>query len=217
MTVVTVAIDASTYTGTVAVFREGALVASREAAMRGDHEERLLPALADALRDASAVARDVAAVVCGAGPGSFTPLRIAASIAKGIALANGARFSSVSSLALMAADAPGPGRYLAALDAMRGEMYVSLIEVDAARIVVDVGPPELVPAGLLGVRAAAAEAVLFGPGLASDARPRAAALERIAPHLVTLVPLASWQPQYGRLAEAQVKWEATHGRPLLTR
>ena len=26
--------------------------------------------------------------------------------------------------------------------------------------------------------------------------------------------LARWEPMYGRLAEAQVKWEATHGRPL---
>ena len=26
--------------------------------------------------------------------------------------------------------------------------------------------------------------------------------------------LAGWEPAYGRLAEAQVKWEATHGRSL---
>ena len=30
------------------------------------------------------------------------------------------------------------------------------------------------------------------------------------------VDLASWEPAYGRLAEAQVKWEAAHGRPLQT-
>jgi tRNA threonylcarbamoyladenosine biosynthesis protein TsaB len=28
------------------------------------------------------------------------------------------------------------------------------------------------------------------------------------------VDLASWEPSYGRLAEAQVRWEAAHGRPL---
>ena len=27
--------------------------------------------------------------------------------------------------------------------------------------------------------------------------------------------LAAWEPSYGRLAEAQVKWEAEHGRPLV--
>ena len=28
------------------------------------------------------------------------------------------------------------------------------------------------------------------------------------------VDLGSWEPAYGRKAEAQVKWEAAHGRPL---
>jgi hypothetical protein len=28
------------------------------------------------------------------------------------------------------------------------------------------------------------------------------------------VELSSWEPDYGRLAEAQVKWEAAHGRAL---
>jgi tRNA threonylcarbamoyladenosine biosynthesis protein TsaB len=28
------------------------------------------------------------------------------------------------------------------------------------------------------------------------------------------VDLASWEPDYGRLAEAQVRWEAEHGRAL---
>jgi tRNA threonylcarbamoyladenosine biosynthesis protein TsaB len=28
------------------------------------------------------------------------------------------------------------------------------------------------------------------------------------------VDLASWEPSYGRLAEAQVRWETQHGRPL---
>jgi tRNA threonylcarbamoyladenosine biosynthesis protein TsaB len=29
--------------------------------------------------------------------------------------------------------------------------------------------------------------------------------------------LATWEPNYGRLAEAQVKWEAAHGRALTPR
>jgi tRNA threonylcarbamoyladenosine biosynthesis protein TsaB len=28
------------------------------------------------------------------------------------------------------------------------------------------------------------------------------------------VDLATWEPAYGRLAEAQVKWEREHGRAL---
>ena len=36
-------------------------------------------------------------------------------------------------------------------------------------------------------------------------------------HLVAwpeAAPVAGWEPTYGRLAEAQVKWEAAHGRAL---
>jgi tRNA threonylcarbamoyladenosine biosynthesis protein TsaB len=46
--------------------------------------------------------------------------------------------------------------------------------------------------------------------------PRARAAARLA-GLIDATPaadLASWEPAYGRLAEAQVKWEAAHGRPL---
>ena len=43
-----------------------------------------------------------------------------------------------------------------------------------------------------------------------------AAVARLEQLLVARGPvdLASWEPAYGRLAEAQVRWESTHGRPL---
>ena len=34
------------------------------------------------------------------------------------------------------------------------------------------------------------------------------------PGAIERVDLDRWEPDYGRLAEAQVKWEAAHGRPL---
>jgi tRNA threonylcarbamoyladenosine biosynthesis protein TsaB len=43
---------------------------------------------------------------------------------------------------------------------------------------------------------------------------------RAAAHLTNMITaaapadLAEWEPLYGRLAEAQVKWEAEHGHPL---
>jgi tRNA threonylcarbamoyladenosine biosynthesis protein TsaB len=46
------------------------------------------------------------------------------------------------------------------------------------------------------------------------ATPRAAAVAFVAAPWVREVALATWEPAYGRLAEAQVKWEAAHGRPL---
>ena len=46
--------------------------------------------------------------------------------------------------------------------------------------------------------------------------PSAAAAARLT-ELIDATPaadLAAWEPAYGRLAEAQVKWEAAHGRSL---
>jgi tRNA A37 threonylcarbamoyladenosine modification protein TsaB len=50
--VITLSIDASTYVGTVAVLRDRALVAEGEAMMRGEEEERLMPAVVATLGEA---------------------------------------------------------------------------------------------------------------------------------------------------------------------
>src|SRR3954465_9975549 len=85
--VITLALDASTYRGTVAVLDETRVIVETTAPMRGRDAEHLMPAVDRALRDAGATIRDVGRVVCGSGPGSFTSLRIAASIAKGMVVA----------------------------------------------------------------------------------------------------------------------------------
>jgi len=44
--------------------------------------------------------------------------------------------------------------------------------------------------------------------------PNALGFLRIAPAAIVDVPVATWEPLYGRLAEAQVQWEQRHGEPL---
>ena len=213
----TLAIDASTYVGTVAVLRGSAVLAEREAAMRGEREERLMPAVADALREAGVAPPALARVVCGAGPGSFTALRIAGSIAKGLCLAHRLPLHAVPSLALMAPTRPSaaPGsRRLAVLDAMRGDVYAQLLHLDGEGRVVGVEALAIVPRAAVTQLAGQFGATVTGAGEAIDATPRASMVARVAPALVRAVDLAAWEPAYGRLAEAQVKWEAAHGRAL---
>lgn len=211
----TLAIDASTYIGTVAVLRDGQCVAAREAIMRGEHEERLMPALLAALADAGAVPRDVARVVCGAGPGSFTSLRIAAGIAKGIAHGANVPLYAVPSLALVVAGAESrlpEGRYLAALDAMRNDRYVQDVDVHADGSVHAVSDVRLVPSASL----ANAGRTVVGPMEPAPHAPHARGVALLLDGCLSAGPvdLAAWEPSYGRLAEAQVQWEAAHGRPL---
>ena len=222
----TLALDASTYVGSVAVVRGSVVLGERTVAMRGEREERLMPAVAAVLAAAGLGVGDLGSVVCGAGPGSFTSLRIAASIAKGIAQGAALPLFAVSSLTLLVAGARpalAVGRYLAALDAMRGERYVALLEVGEHGAIAVMSRAAIVPAGELDDLAARERATLVGPewtmpGRDAPLAPRAAGLAALvdAAGVVRAVELATWEPSYGRLAEAQVKWEAAHGRSLST-
>lgn len=216
---VTLALDASTYVGTVAVLRGDSLAAAREAAMRGREAERLMPAVADALGAARVTPAEIGRVVCGAGPGSFTCLRIAGAIAKGLALAAGCPLVEVPSLLLMAAGrepALGAGRYLAVLDAMRGEVYAAPVEVPAPGEGWAVGEVRLLAADAVDDAARQIGATPLGAGRAADGAPHARGVARLGAWLAArgAADLDAWEPSYGRLAEAQVKWEAAHGRAL---
>jgi tRNA threonylcarbamoyladenosine biosynthesis protein TsaB len=222
---VTLALDASTYVGTVAVLRGHTLAAEGEAIMRGENEERLMPAVVAALEAAECSVRDVTRVVCGGGPGSFTSLRIAGAIAKGIVMGNGTSAEglyAVSSLALTVAGCRPPlgtGRWLALLDAMRGERYAALYDVGAEGEVREVARLGLIAEGdvareceRLGARAAGP---FVSPGIA-EAAPHARGALALLDTIIAggAVSLDAWEPEYGRLAEAQVRWEAAHGRSL---
>lgn len=213
---ITLAIDASTYAGSVAVLNGTRLLTERATAMKGATEERLMPAVAEALAECSIAPLQVGRVVCGAGPGSFTSLRIAGAIAKGIASGCGCALYAVPSLALIVAGADVPaGLYLAALDALRGEYYVGLYERRVDGEVEEVEDARLVEATNLETSAAALGGKLVGPahgGLTPRAR-GVARLERLLAERGE-VNVAEWEPAYGRLAEAQVRWESAHGRPL---
>lgn len=214
----TLAIDASTYRGTVAVLAGGDVVATSEVAMRGEREERLMPAISDALGSAGAGVADLANVVVGGGPGSFTALRIGVALAKGICVARQIPLRAMPTLALLVAGTDSPvadGRYLAVLDAMRGDFYAAVVESKGG-IVVSMSEEHLVPRASIQALARRHEARIAGAGEQLDALPHARGLARLDSSLVRDVSLATWEPAYGRLAEAQVKWETEHGRSLAT-
>ena len=215
---ITLALDASTYVGSVCVTRGDEVLASHTVAMRDARSERLMPAVADVLARAALAVGAIDRIVCGEGPGSFTSLRIAASIAKGIAVAADRPLYALSSLALMVAavDPPlAPGHYAAVLDALRGEYYVAECLVGDGGRVTDVGEVALV--GREEVAALAGRGRrLVGDERGSVGAPSARGVLRCETLLARDGPvdLRAWEPRYGRVAEAQRRWEATHGRSL---
>jgi tRNA threonylcarbamoyladenosine biosynthesis protein TsaB len=219
--VISLVIEASTYVGSVALLDGARVIAERTVAMRGREREALMPAVAEVLGDAAMRANQLERVVCGAGPGAFTSLRIAGGIAKGLALALGVPLMPVSSLALIvgAQRSLEAGLYLPAIDAMRGEHYAQPYLVSADGMVSTAGPLTLIPSDRVGAIAEGMGAIAVGPGQlgAHSVDPHARAAAAITNLIDANAPadLAAWEPAYGRLAEAQVKWEAEHGRPLI--
>ena len=215
---VTLALDAATYEGSAAVIRDGRVLAERTVAMRGEHEERLMPAVLAALAEAGCSVRDVERVVCGEGPGSFTSLRVAGATAKGIAFGNAVPLFAVSSLALIVAGTPGlaAGSYVAVLDAMRGERFVAPFRRAGDGSLTVLGPPARLTAAEAERLASELGAVAIGPLEATPASPHARGAAPLLDAIVRAgaVSVDTWEPAYGRRAEAQVRWEAAHGRPL---
>jgi len=195
------------------------VLASAQAPLRDRHVDRLLPTVVAAIESAGIAVSDLGRVVCGEGPGGFTALRMAAAVAKGIVRGTGAEFWVTPSLALVAAAADpalAAGEYLVLLDALRGECYAAHVTVAAD------GRVSRCEASRRMTREAAREYAMnqhftpIGPDEAGSLRPHARGLARIAwdASLVRRADAAEWEPDYGRLAEAQVRWELANQRTL---
>jgi tRNA threonylcarbamoyladenosine biosynthesis protein TsaB len=145
------------------------------------HSATLLPLCHDLLSGRGLGVSELAAIVCGRGPGSFTGLRVGLAVAKGLALAHDRPVLLVSSLHALAQDlatAPGAtvGTLLApCIDAGKGEVYGQLYRLDA--------PLSCVPAGeelrlrpedyAERLRQQAAGGPLFTAGTGVDRHPQA--------------------------------------------
>ena len=217
----TLALDGSTYAGSVALILDRQVIAERQLGNvpkpgRSGREEQFMPMVAECLRDGKAEVRDIARVICGEGPGSFTSLRVAASIAKGISAGAGIPLFAVSSLLLIVAGNDlADGKWLAALPAMRGEVFASLFE-SASGTISQVGEPRIISDLSIAGDASSSGARVIGPVDGSEVNPHARGVVRVIDEVIASgeCDLDTWEPVYGRLAEAQVKWEAAHGRRL---
>ena len=120
------AFETSTEWCSVALWLDGEIRGLEERA-GNRHSELALPMLEKLLEDESLTPKNLDAVAFGAGPGSFTGLRIACGLAQGIALARGLPTLGISSLEAIAEES-GATRVVACLDARMREVYVSVLE-----------------------------------------------------------------------------------------
>jgi len=147
------ALDTSTEFCSAAVLRGGQVFA-RSMHAGQTHSQLILPMIGTLLDEAGLRLADCAALAFGAGPGSFTGLRIACSVAQGLAWGAGLQVLPVGTLAALAEAcrdsvdlAPG-ARVLAALDARMAEVYWGVWEWDGAEWVEHRAPALARPADL---------------------------------------------------------------------
>lgn len=120
------ALETSTEYCSVALWRDG--VVRENFVLAGQkHSEILMEMLAALLRDAGVKLAELDGIAYGAGPGSFTGVRIACGATQGLAF--GANLPVVGVCTLQAlAEASGKHRVIAALDARMGEIYHAVYE-----------------------------------------------------------------------------------------
>ncbi len=102
------------------------------------HSSVLLPWIEAMLREHALRLDECDAIAFGAGPGSFTGLRIACGVAQGLAWGADKPVVAIGNLAAMAWQAAGssaaPQRVACAIDARMGEAYWAVFEVDGVRV-----------------------------------------------------------------------------------
>ncbi len=86
------------------------------------HSQLILPQIQTLLSDASVQLKDLHGIAFGAGPGSFTGVRIAAGVAQGLGFGASLPVAGICTLQALA-EASGADKVIACLDARMGEVY----------------------------------------------------------------------------------------------
>ena len=195
------ALDTSTPACTVALFAaDGSLFASRDEVIGRGHAERLVPLIAEML--GGHMPRQI---LVGVGPGSFTGLRIAIAAAVGLGIGWDVPVCGMSSLALLAAGAPGDGPVAAALAGGHGELFVQQFRRAPLRATSDTmnlpaaEAAQVIDAPLVVGTGAEALVSARRSGEALPLLPSAANALRLPPKLRSLDP----KPLYARAPDAR--------------
>jgi tRNA threonylcarbamoyladenosine biosynthesis protein TsaB len=230
------ALDTATEIASVAAGRPPAAASGAHVRGARRHAAELLRLVEFTLSRAGVAPRDLEGIVVGDGPGSFTGLRVGWAAAKGLLHEAGLELWAIPSLMAAAAGAAlrlGPQPVAACFDALRGQVYGAVYAFHPDRVETLVAPAaltveELARAAPERPRLAVGDgAVRYADAVARWTGAAPVPLDALPPAATMLLALvgrpgagravpdpATAEPEYGRPAAAQARWEAQHGRPL---
>jgi len=205
------ALEFSSDRRSVALARDG-IVLSEAVEQTGGRATKALGLIEKVLAEGKVSREAIEVIAVGLGPGSYTGIRAAISVAQGWQLARGIKLLGVGSMEALAAQAQAEkifGRVNVVVDAQRGEFYLGEWEIAADKLV-EVCPLRIVT-GVEMTALAGAGGVFIGPAAKRVAYPAAGMVARLAGERRDFVPGERLQPIYLR-ETSYVK--APAGRPI---
>src|ERR1039457_967860 len=127
------ALEFSSPQRSVAVLRTGGAVMTAEAVETGGHGANAFGMIEQVLAEAKIEREEIDVLAVGLGPGSYTGIRAAISLAQGWQLARGVKSLGVSSVECLVAQALAEkilGRANVVIDAQRSEFYLATYEMN---------------------------------------------------------------------------------------
>lgn len=226
------AVDTAGKEGSLALARRGEagemeILASTRLRPQDEHAALLVPRIGELLKEVGSAFADLTGVVVGAGPGSFTGVRVGVATAKGLAWALGLEFWAFSSLAgaamgleeeslrprLVLFDARGDRLYAAAYRMVHHGMETLLepVATTVGEVLNGLIPPGAILMGdgaqrHVDLLEAEGNAILPLP-LGHPSAPGLLRLLSMAPHTSPVQDVGGWKPDYLRESGAERLWK----------
>jgi tRNA threonylcarbamoyladenosine biosynthesis protein TsaB len=215
------ALDTATENCSAALLIDGSMKA-REIEMERGHAERILPMIDDLLSEAGITLQDLDAIAFGRGPGSFTGVRLAATVTQGLAFGAALGVVPVSDLQAVAQRAFGTDadltRILVCNDARMSEVYWGCFELGEGGLARPVGDEHVSKPSAVALPKSWETAIGVGRGFTAygdalcaavpslsppPSGPHADSLYRLLPRAAEIVLLSVPEWAAGRLVAAE--------------
>ena len=230
---ISIAVDTSGHTGSVAVARGDKVLQSDSFSTRFHHGVELLPTADRLCRSSNIDPATIEHIYVSGGPGSFTGLRIGITFAKAMAYGVNAQTVRVPTLEVIAQNAlelsHPPKRVAVILDAKRQNVYCAAFELEQQRYIPMDEPDERDPQTYLS---SLGDVSVLGEGLVQHAdvvrriatatilksickAARAETVFKLGHELALagkITPIEQLTPIYIRRPEAEERWEQRHGQ-----
>lgn len=230
-------IDTANTPLSIAIVKDGELLAEETSAMAVNHSLRAMPAIEELLTKAGLIPADIDAIAVSEGPGSYTGVRIGVTIAKTLAWTLGKPLIGVSSLKVLAANAVFfNGLICPIVDARRNNIYSGAYRWNAGQLteVIEDGHYSLEefirkleqqedPILFIGKDTKMHEQQIverLGQGAIIAPfhvdMPRASSLLYIAAQSKKESDVHAFVPEYRRIAEAEANWLKEQGKDKIS-